>query len=216
MTNRGTYAVESTRVNHNHRRLDYRSDKALCSIAGELMRFQRVGGSIPSRRTLTRHFVESSPPQASLTQHLRIIYLLAHCGRPLALLRVAPGLSVISRGSWPHLGGVLSGCLKTTQTKRLSNRRDGSIRPANSIRGPGARRLHAGHHFASQRGRHAPYEDLYGGQIPPEVAQYSSINAPVKLAQRGRDPIERSEVTDDVGLSGLPGLLRQAATVRLM
>jgi hypothetical protein len=51
VTNRGTHAVESTRVNHNHRPPDYCSDKALCSIAGELMRFQRVGGSIPSRRT---------------------------------------------------------------------------------------------------------------------------------------------------------------------
>jgi hypothetical protein len=73
VTNRGTYAVESTRVNHNHRCLDYRSDKALCSIAFGLMRFQRVGGSIPSRRTyvMSQDIGNTSNPYGGYFRGLR-------------------------------------------------------------------------------------------------------------------------------------------------
>ncbi len=59
---------------------------------------QRVGGSIPSRRTLTRYFVESSPRK----HHSRSTYASFTFGalcdvrwRYCALLRV----SVISRGN---------------------------------------------------------------------------------------------------------------------
>jgi hypothetical protein len=51
VTNRGTHAVELNRVSHNQPRADCRYDKERRSSACGLMRFQRVGGSIPSRRT---------------------------------------------------------------------------------------------------------------------------------------------------------------------
>ena len=53
---------------------DYHSDKALRAIAGELMRFQRVGGSIPSRRTkcpYQRHFTFDDHHQTSFDSNSR-------------------------------------------------------------------------------------------------------------------------------------------------
>jgi hypothetical protein len=89
VTNRRTHAVESTHVNHNHRPLI----TTLTSASRHRGRTDEVSagwGFDSSRRTLTRHFVDSSYQK----HHSRSTYA------SFTFLRVAPVTSALATPGW--------------------------------------------------------------------------------------------------------------------